>query len=381
MVSSRAAIHPHGPGYGVAPLVRQSAHRVRRSTEPATRARGGRESHEKKYTAKFRGPVQRHTAQHIVDILPYVQILDVLVPQMGGQLVEFMQNLDTSIFDEQVIAVPKIFLDRIPQRSSLRRTQKAEQLVEVPTDPAYSLGALISSALGGGLQGSLPEQDSLRLRRAVEQIMDIPVPLGRDRSLPLIFLGTTSGMPSLLSVQSTSSKQQLHLVPAGPSRKTGSRPVWSKHQFFIEGVRGTQSQVVRRGSHVALGLVAGVMGMDVYAMVGGIVDHSLSLDSLGITSNCTVSFFSRLRGGSRENVPGQWTCSKCLAERCWPVRTKCYLCGAPRHADSAPWNDKKGKVPKAPWVVLLRKDPVLCRPRPALGRMLCRLVVPRLEPV
>ena len=39
-------------------------------------------------------------------------------------------------------------------------------------------------------------------------------------------------------------------------------------------------------------------------------------------------------------------------------------------------NDKKGKVPKAPWV-----DPVLCRPRPALGRMLCRLVVPRPGPV
>ena len=72
--------------------------------------------------------------------------------------------------------------------------------------------------------------------------------------------------------------------------------------------RGTQTQVVRGGSHVALGLVAWVMGMDVYAMVGGkIVDHSLSLECLGITSNCTVYFFSRLRGGSRGNVPGQWT--------------------------------------------------------------------------
>ena len=109
--------------------------------------------------------------------------------------------------------------------------------------------------------------------------------------------------------------------------------------------------MVRGGSHDALGLVAGVMGIDVYAMVGGkILNHSLSLESLGITSNCTVSFFPRLRGGSRDNVPGQWTCSNCLAERCWPVRTKCYRCGAPRHADSAPWNDKKEKVPEAPWV-------------------------------
>ena len=29
------------------------------------------------------GPVQRHTALNIVDLLPYVQIIDVPVPQMG----------------------------------------------------------------------------------------------------------------------------------------------------------------------------------------------------------------------------------------------------------------------------------------------------------
>ena len=34
VVSSRAASHPHGPGNGAAPLVRQGAHRVRRSMEP-----------------------------------------------------------------------------------------------------------------------------------------------------------------------------------------------------------------------------------------------------------------------------------------------------------------------------------------------------------
>ena len=136
-------------------------------------------------------------------------------------------------------------------------------------------------------------------------------------------------------------------VPAG---KTGCRDQSGQNiQFFIKGVRGTQTQVVRGCSHVALGLVAGVMGMDVYAMAGGrIVNHSLSLESLGISSNCTESFFSRLRGGSRENVSGQWTCSNCFAERCWPVRTKCYWCGGPPTADSAPWNDNKWKGPKGP---------------------------------
>ena len=128
-------------------------------------------------------------------------------------------------------------------------------------------------------------------------------------------------------------------------------------QFFIKGVRGTQTQVVRGGSQVALGLVAGVM--DTYAMVGGkVVDHSLSLECIGITPNCTVSFFSRLRGGSRDNVPGQWTCSFCFAERCWPLNPSLSM-------------TKKGRDLKALWVVLLRKDPALCRPPQAVGHMWC----------
>ena len=41
------------------------------------------------------GRVQRHTVEHIIDVLPYVQILDVPVPQVEDQLVESMQRLDT----------------------------------------------------------------------------------------------------------------------------------------------------------------------------------------------------------------------------------------------------------------------------------------------
>ena len=78
--------------------------------------------------------------------------------------------------------MPKILLVSVPQRRvESRPPQLAEQLVEVPTDPAYAFGALISSALGGGLQVSLPEQDSFRLQRAVEQILNNPVPQGRRR--------------------------------------------------------------------------------------------------------------------------------------------------------------------------------------------------------
>ena len=103
--------------------------------------------------------VLRHTGAHIVDFSPFVQILDDPVPQMeGDQVVEFMKKIDAPALDEQVIAVPKISLDRIPQRCPRRRPRRAEQLVEVPTIISYS---------------------SLQKRNA-EQIIDIPVP--HDRS-------------------------------------------------------------------------------------------------------------------------------------------------------------------------------------------------------
>ena len=43
-----------------------------------------------------------------------------------------LQKIDTPSV-EQVIAVPKLSVDRIPQRSAVRRPQTAEQLVGVPT--------------------------------------------------------------------------------------------------------------------------------------------------------------------------------------------------------------------------------------------------------
>ena len=69
--------------------------------------------------------VQRHIVEHIIHVLPCVQILDVSV---------------------QVIAVPRE--DRIPQRFvDRRRPQKAEQLVDVPTDPTYALLVIASTVL------------------------------------------------------------------------------------------------------------------------------------------------------------------------------------------------------------------------------------------
>ena len=50
----------------------------------------------------------------------------------------------------------------------------------------------------------------------------------------------------------------------------------------------------------------------------------------------------RLRGGSNNtDIPGQWQCANCDANRCWPVRRNCCRCGAPRPDTPpapAPWN-------------------------------------------
>ena len=57
----------------------------------------------------------RHTAAHIEDIVPFVQILDVPVPQLGDQVVDLLRKIDAPALVEQVLAVPKISLDRVPQ--------------------------------------------------------------------------------------------------------------------------------------------------------------------------------------------------------------------------------------------------------------------------
>ena len=108
--------------------------------------------------------------EHRIEVCPFVQILDAPVPQMGDQVVEVLQKIVAASLVElvQVIAVPKISLDRIPQRSAVRRTKMAEQLVEVPTEPGCALAVTATKALGWRAAAAL-----------AEQIVHIPVPHGR----------------------------------------------------------------------------------------------------------------------------------------------------------------------------------------------------------
>ena len=189
-------------------------------------AGAGEEESEKKYTAKFRvtppppaffqlydeedavwggrpaalleprpqDRVERHHGEHIGEICPFVPILDVPEPQLGAPVVEFMHAIDTAK-PEQVIEVPRLSPDRIPQRSLDRRPQSAEQLVEVPTQPWYVAFVLASKVVSrrelrqilaglqeggrrarGGLQGSRAGQNSTA---SGSRVVDNPVPLVR----------------------------------------------------------------------------------------------------------------------------------------------------------------------------------------------------------
>ena len=98
--------------------------------------------------------------EHRIEACPFVQILDALVPLMGDQVVDLLQKIVTASLVEpvQVIAVPKLFLGCTPQRSAVRRTQMAEQLMDVPTEPGYALAVIATKALGCRAAAALAEQ-------------------------------------------------------------------------------------------------------------------------------------------------------------------------------------------------------------------------------
>ena len=106
---------------------------------------------------------QWHTVDQIVDAVPGLPALDAPVPLMVEQQAEVLQFFDALIpVAEQVIDVPKIFIERIPPRTSVREPQLAEQLVEVPMIVSFS-----------------------SLQRIMEQTVDIPVPHGGGRHADL----------------------------------------------------------------------------------------------------------------------------------------------------------------------------------------------------
>ena len=134
---------------------------------------------------------QRHTVEqriedraHALRAVPLVPLLDDLVPQTVEQLQDVLKFFDALIpVAEQVIDVPKFFVERIPPRTSDREPQLAEQLVEVPTVISFS-----------------------SFQRIVEQNVDIPVPQGGGRHADL---------QGFLQGQSSTGVEQIVDIPRG----------------------------------------------------------------------------------------------------------------------------------------------------------------------
>ena len=125
--------------------------------------------------------VLRHTAAHFEDIVTSCRSLMCLCRSWRTLL----RKIDAPALVEQVIAVPKISVDRVPQRSACRRSRRAEQLVEVPTIVSYcSLHGNVEQNVDipvphrrggrGGLQDLRPGQDSTAFCGADH--VDNPVP-------------------------------------------------------------------------------------------------------------------------------------------------------------------------------------------------------------
>ena len=183
---------------------------VLRNMKTATATRtGSGEEYETHYAAKFRktppqggrpaplpevagwqGRLERHVMEDLGSICPYVQILDLPVPQMEDPFVDNL-NLEDAMdpvrlldrpISEQVIEVPKFIIDDIPTRTLVPEPQMAEQLVEVPTVISFS-----------------------SLQQTVEQLVDFPVPRRGGRSTGL--QGFLPGQSSTAS--SSSSKKRI----------------------------------------------------------------------------------------------------------------------------------------------------------------------------
>ena len=76
--------------------------------------------------------------EDVGNVCPFVQILDLPVPQMVDTVLEFFRLMDLPI-TEQIIEVPKVSWSSCPSREVLKAPQVVEQLVEVPTVLSYAL--------------------------------------------------------------------------------------------------------------------------------------------------------------------------------------------------------------------------------------------------
>ena len=196
--------------------------------------------------------VQRHTVDQMVDA-PLLPTFDVPVPLMVEQLLfGVLSPLDFRVA-EQVIEVPKVFLEDILVRTSVRVPQLAEQLVEVPTPVSCMVQIVDIPASGrgvsGSLQGFLPEQSTAQ--RTALQIADIPVP-GRGGSGCLLGFHPEQCTTALHVSPDRISERIVEQIGAGgdfPSRRAGARVVLPRQGSAAAGAKQLADIVSSGGPH------------------------------------------------------------------------------------------------------------------------------------
>ena len=112
--------------------------------------------------------------------------------------------------------------------------------------------------------------------------------------------------------------------------------------IFMKGLDG-RTTIHRVSDDMMIGEILDdwMIGLDVMISFNGkVIRMHDTVGGLGIERDCTLRCSGRVRGGAQRyrqpDIPGQWTCSVCFQERVWPVRNRCFRCGAPRGHDPAP---------------------------------------------
>ena len=112
--------------------------------------------------------------------------------------------------------------------------------------------------------------------------------------------------------------------------------------IFMKGLDG-RTTIHRVSDDMMIGEILDdwLIGLDVMISFNGkVIGMNDTVGELGIERDCTLRCSGRVRGGAQRyrqpDIPGQWTCSVCFQDRVWPVRNRCFRCGAPRGHDPAP---------------------------------------------
>ena len=108
----------------------------------------------------------------------------------------------------------------------------------------------------------------------------------------------------------------------------------SPHSLLVRALTG-QNLVVRRSSfdNVLL-FVSERKGVPLHVFYITLNGKCLTVEALhdmARSSPIRLVMRGRLRGGS-SSVPGDWVCSRCHISGCWPTKSRCFRCGAPRNS-------------------------------------------------